>query len=283
MIMKYRFLVSVLVVLNSTCVLAQEEYPQTGIVYNIKEDSSITYSCVKKTETLLECDLVQTAVRRKANASDLNKKLAEAKKQMPNAIKEISKDNTCEWVGPIVQVLRGKITPEQAADSTLKNLIADRNVFIKSMNALSDSAKQETLETMSATDDFCKTKSEDSYLKITKLEHERQMRTCTVGSNPFKQRLIWVTDYAGTGAWVVSGQPSGPCGVVQLDRFEPVKVFGNLVLWRYIAKKVITNPKGELLLPGMTCADFDQDEYPYSWKKERDSRLGCEYIEFTPY
>ena len=283
MLGKHSFLFAVLIMGYSFPVFAGNDYPTTGMVYNTKEDSSITFNCTKTTDKFLDCDLVQTAVRKKTKASDWSKKLAEAKKQMPDAIKDISKDKICDWVGSTVQVLEGKLTPEQAAENAPKGAISDKKGFIKGMKEMSDSKKQEMHDTMSALDEFCRTKSEESYLKIAKLEHEKEMRTCTVGSNPFKQRFKWVGDYAGKGAWVVDAQPSGPCGVVQLDRFEADKTDSKLVFWKYIAKKAITNPKGELFLPGMTCADLDQDEYPYDWKNERDSKLGCEYIEFSPF
>lgn len=283
MIKRYVILFAIVATTYASPVLAGDEYPTTGMVYNTKEDSAITYNCTKMHTGALECEFVQTAVRKKTKASDWSKKLAEAKKQMPDAIKDIEKDKVCVWLGSTVQVLEGKLTPEQAADTAPKGAISDKKAFIKGMKEMSDSKKQEMHDTMSALDEFCKTKSEESYLKIAKLEHDKEMRTCTVGSNPFKQKFKWVADYAGKGAWVVDAQPSGPCGIVQLDRFEADKSDSKLVFWKYIAKKAITNPKGELFLPGMTCADLDQNEYPYDWKNERDNKLGCEYIEFSPF
>jgi hypothetical protein len=266
----------------SSAAFAGEEYPTTGIVYNTKEDSSITYDCNKLSSGVLECDLVQTSVRKKAKIKDLPEKLLEAKKQLPDAIKEIASEESCELTAVILSVLEGKSTPEQAAENAPKGAISDKQQFIKGMNEISASKKDDLLASIAALNDFCETKSEKSFLNITKIEHEKAIRTCTVSSNPFKQTFKWVEDYSGKGAWVVDAKPSGSCGIVQLDRFEADVTNSKLVFWKYIAKKAITNPKGEMLLSGLTCGNLDQDEYPYDWKSERDTKLGCEYIEFSP-
>lgn len=282
MIRNIFYFLSLAICVISSAAFAGDEYPTTGIVYNTKEDSSITYDCNKLNGNILECDFVQTSVRKKAKAKDLPEKLLEAKKQLPDAIKEISSEKSCEWMAVILSVLEGKATPEQAAENAPKGAISDKEQFIQGMNEMSASKKGDLLASTVALNDFCETKSEKSFLNITKMEHEKAIRTCNVSSNPFKQTFKWVEDYYGKGAWVVDAKPSGPCGVVQLDRFEADVTNSKLVFWKYIAKKAITNPKGEMLLPGLTCGDLDQDEYPYDWKNERDTKLGCEYIEFSP-
>lgn len=275
------FMTLILSVLSSQA-FAADEHPTTGIIYNTKEDSSITYNCTKMQSGVLECEFVQTAVRKKTKAEDLKKKIEQAKKQLPDALKELSSEKTCDWMSVMLNVLEGKSTPEKAAEDAPKGAVSDKKQFIKGMKEMSPSKKQDLLVSLRTLDEFCKTKSEESYLKITKLEHEKEMRTCTVSSNPFKQNFKWVEDYSGKGAWVVDAKPEGPCGVVQLTRFEADRTDSKLVFWRYIAKKAITNPKGELLLPGLSCGDLDQGEYLYDWKNDRDSKLGCEYIEFSP-
>ena len=281
---KFGIYLSILSSIYASPTLAEVEYPTLGMAYNLREDSSITYSCKRVPDRTLECEFVQTSIRKKSRAEELTKKLSDAKKQFPDAVKNIAKDKICDWIGPTVQVLDGKKTAEQAAETAFKGAISDKNKFIAGLNGLSDSKKQDLLENMSAYDDFCKTKSEDSFLKLTKIEHQKQTRTCLVSSNAFKQKFKWIGDYEGKGAWVADAPPSGPCGVVLLDRFENDKSLSNnnLPLWRYISKKAITNPKGETIIPGMTCADLDESEYIYDWRNERERKLGCEYIEFSP-
>ncbi len=275
------FMILILSVLSSQA-FAADEHPTTGIIYNTKEDSSITYNCTKMQSVGLECEFVQTAVRKKTKVGDLKKKLEEAKKQLPDALKELSSEKSCDWLSIMLSVMEGKETPEQAAKNAPKGAISDKQHFIRSMKEMSPSKKQDLLASLRLVDEFCKTKSEESYLKIAKLDHEKEMRTCTVSSNPFKQNFKWVEDYSGKGTWVVDAKPSGPCGVVPLDRFEADRTDSKLVFWRYVARKAITNPKGELWLPGITCDGLDQNEYLYDWKQERDDKLGCEYVEFSP-
>jgi hypothetical protein len=70
--------------------LAVDEYPTTGIVYNTMEDSSITYSCAKMQNDMLECEFFQTSVRKKIKPDDVKQKIEDAKKQFPDALKELS-------------------------------------------------------------------------------------------------------------------------------------------------------------------------------------------------
>jgi hypothetical protein len=91
---------------------------------------------------------------------------------------------------------------------------------------------------------------------------------------------VWVADFANCGAWVVSAQPEGPCGIVQLSRFEMDKEYKSL-FWRYVARKTATNPTGTLM-PGFSCSAVDQGEYVYDWKKTRSDYLQCEFVEFSP-
>lgn len=266
----------------SSQAFAGDEYPTTGIVYNTKEDSSIIYDCTKVQNGTLECEFVQTAVRKKTKAADLKKKLEEARKELPNALKELSSEKSCDWMSASLAVLEGKNTAEKAAADAPPGVISNRTQFIKAMKEMPQSKKQELIASLSPLDEFCKTKTEESYLKVIKFEHDKEMRTCAVSSNPFKQIFKWVEDYSGKGAWVVNANPEGPCGIVQLTKFEADHTNSKLIFWRYIAKKAITNPKGELMLPGLSCGDLDQNEYLYDWKNDRDNKLGCEYIEFSP-
>jgi len=121
------------------------------------------------------------------------------------------------------------------------------------------------------------------------MEHDKEVRTCQVSSNVFTQTFKYVQDYtSNSGAWVVQSQPEGPCGIVQLSRFEPVitKIGDtNYTNWNYIAKKAITNPKGQAFLE-LKCSNLDQNEYVYDWQSSTQEddlyRLGCDYIEFSP-
>ncbi|MDD2325625.1 MAG: hypothetical protein PHW63_06460 [Alphaproteobacteria bacterium] len=259
-----------------------EKHPTNGIIYNTVENSSLTYECSLSSQKDLECQFVQVSVRKKAKPEDLLKKIEIAKKQFPDAVKEL-KDKDCELFYVLREISEGKITPEQALEKTQKGLISDKEKFVSSMKDLSQSKREDMRRNMENLSIFCKNRSEENYLQIAKSEHDKETKTCLISANHFSQKFNWVSDYGDKshGAWVVENKPEGPCGVVRLDRFEADKAIGSITLWNYSARKAITNPKGKAL-PTFSCSDMDQNEYPYSWEKVRDYKLGCEYIDFSP-
>lgn len=102
-------------------------------------------------------------------------------------------------------------------------------------------------------------------------------------SNTFEQTFKLVSPGGNAKiSWVIESQPSGPCGVVQLSRFESETTkIGNstYVDWNYVARKAVTNPSGELFL-GLQCSGLDQGEYFYDWRSEVH-QMSCDYIEFS--
>jgi hypothetical protein len=77
----------------------------------------------------------------------------------------------------------------------------------------------------------------------------------------------------------VSDAPTGPCGVVNVSRFEK-DASTKYSFWVYHSKKVVTNPKGEVM-PGFACSALDQAEYLFDWRS-KEFFMGCAYIEFSP-
>jgi hypothetical protein len=76
------------------------------------------------------------------------------------------------------------------------------------------------------------------------------------------------------GPWIVVDRPSGPCGVVNVSRFE--RDTQSKIFWKYFAKKVITNPRGEVI-PGLSCGGLDEREYLYD-RRSQEIFLRCDYI-----
>ena len=139
------------------------------------------------------------------------------------------------------------------------------------------------LDLFKAMASMCERPTEANYLKLVEIVHSREVRTCIFTSNPYGQDFVWVADYGNSGAWVVDGHPEGPCGVVELSRFEKDPAEKSNLFWRYTARKAATNPSGSTML-GLSCASaVDQGDYVYDWRKSRDERLGCEFIEFSPF
>ena len=277
-----RSLLACLFGLAASTVLAAE-YPTTGMLYNQQEDSSLTYTCtLQQGQQRLRCEFIQTAVRKKSKPADLEEKLAEARKNYPGAVKEFSDPRECNMVGAWLGMATGQISID-AALARNPGIATDAAKFKEGMIRLQEDAKANpsVLDTFRALAGMCDHPTEENFLKITKADHDKNLRTCQVSSNPFAQQFVWVSDFGNGGAWVVSSQPEGPCGVVQLSRFEKDQSDTSGLFWRYIARKAATNPSGKVL-PGLSCSAVDQREYVYDWKKTRSDYLQCEYVEFSP-
>ena len=111
---------------------------------------------------------------------------------------------------------------------------------------------------------FYRTKNEDDFVNIFRVSHDKDVRTCKMAALSFHQSFRRI---AGTGneptPWIAQGQPEGECAIVQLSRFVPEKPKGTQsTFWKYVARKAITNPDGNLLL-GSKCVGFDEGEYLY--------------------
>lgn len=257
------------------------DYPTAGILYNQQEDSSLTYTCTLQAgQQRLRCEFIQTVVRKKARPADLEQKLDETRKNYPSALKEFSDPKTCNMVGAMFGMATGQISIDAALAREL-GIATDPVKFKESMTRLKEDAKANpsVIATLRAVADMCDHSTEENYLKIARVKHDKDARTCRIGSYPFTQEFVWVSDFGNGGAWVVSSQPEGPCGVVQLSRFEKDQSDTSGLFWRYIARKAATNPSGTLL-PGLSCSAVDQGEYVYDWKNARSDHLQCEFVEF---
>ena len=238
--------------------------PGVGFLYNTKETHSLTYRCQQNTEAILECDFVQTSVRKKEKPEDLKTSLRQARDEFRNGVKFTSEE--CKAYSELLDILEGRRKPPKE----------------DKFNKIREIEKRDLIESTKAMTQFCKNKTEDNYLKLIQLNHEKNMRTCLVSSITFKQTFRYIQDnVSGLGIWVAKGDPVGPCGVVQLSRFELEQPKGNIpiVFWKYIARKAITNPQG-FIVPGASCKGLDESEYLYDWRS-KEHQLSCDYIEFS--
>lgn len=197
-------------------------------------------------------------------------------------IKGMAKPQTCQSARALVDATKGPLSAEELLDQN-PSLAPDRDQFIKGVTELRVryGEHSDEIATIEALNDFCRTKDEEGFLNVIRREHERDVRSCRVSSHGFKQTFSWVESFgSGKGAWVVVSQPQGPCGTVELSRFESDEG-STFKFWRYVARKAVTNPEGMIL--DQKCASaLDQNEYVYDWKTSRNSRLGCEFVEFSP-
>jgi hypothetical protein len=243
-----------------------EDVPRIGLLWNTKEVSSMLYECKQNTDKSLDCEFTQTSVRKNAKPEELDSKLKQAREEFRKGGFNLS-DDDCKWPGDVIEILEGRKKPPPEAR----------------FHELSELEKKDTLKMMRAMVQFCKSKTEEDYLNIIRLRHDKDSRTCRVSSNPYKQTFRFVSDnLSKNGTWVIQGQPDGPCGFVQLSRFEMDRDNSlKFVNWNYIARRATTNPQGTTLL-GLSCKDFDEGEYVYDWRS-KGHPIGCDYIEFAAF
>jgi hypothetical protein len=239
------------------------EAPTTGLLYNTKETHSMVFRCQINSKNILDCEFTQTAVRKKGKPEDLDASLKQASEEFKGGVKVSTEE--CKLYGDLVDILEGRKKPPKE----------------QGLSEITDIEKADLLKSTKAMRKFCTSKNEKDFLNVVRISHEKNLRTCKVSSNTFKQSFKMVQDnLSGTGSWVAKGEADGPCGIVQLSRFEPEKLKDtSLVFWKYIARKAVTNPNGEFF-PGASCKNLDESEYIYDWRSKEHS-LGCDYIEFS--
>ncbi|OOZ42998.1 hypothetical protein [Solemya velum gill symbiont] len=240
-----------------------DDAPTTGFLYNTKETHSIQYQCELNNRDILDCEFTQTAVRKKGKPEDLDVSLKQAREEFKSGVKIPAEE--CKLYTGLVDILEGRKKPPNE----------------QGFSEITDINRADLLKTSKAMKNFCTSKKEEDFLNFVRLIHEKDLRTCKVSSHTFKQSFKMVQDnLSGVGSWVAQGEAEGPCGIVSLSRFEPERLKDySLVLWKYISRKAVTNPKGELL-PGASCKNLDESEYIYDWRSKEHS-LGCDYIEFS--
>lgn len=241
-----------------------DEVPSVGLLYNTKETHSLVYRCQRNQNSSLDCEFTQTVVRNKANQEDLNSKLNHAREEFRGGSKISTEE--CKTFNELIDVLEGRKKPSK------------EDVF----KEITDIEKRDLLKVARAMEGFCNSRTEENFLNVVRLGHEKDTRTCKVSSNTYKQSFRFVKDsLSGKGSWVVQGTPEGLCGIVQLSRFEQdrLKDFKS-IFWKYVARKAVTNLQGTLY-PGTSCKGLDEGEYVYDWKSKEYS-LGCDHVEFSP-
>ncbi|MGC4028926.1 MAG: hypothetical protein QM696_08645 [Steroidobacteraceae bacterium] len=236
--------------------------PTSGIAYNTKERSAVTYECSTVAGNQMHCRFVQTAVRKKLGVSDLQSevdKLDESTRDW----KPSSKD-CAESAGLYAQLQ----SESSAALPTLHP--KDREVAIEAVRAMEAA---------------CKTGSTAALRDYGKRSLVRDTKVCRISSHIFEQDFSRLPESKNEHpVWVTSAAPSGPCGIVQLSRFEPADMSEGFWAWNYIARKAVTNPDGDFGLLGK-CRNLDEESYTYSWRSDEgvSAWAECDQIEFSAF
>ena len=256
---------TLLLVATSTSSNAQEA-PRLGILYNLSEMHSLTYNCTTASPGALSCEFVQTSVRPKSTFADLPAALQRARSDFAKGPVFGAED--CKLNQKLANILGGKEKPPKEDAMGKLTIVQKKDMLALTQGVLT----------------VCNTRSEEKYLDLVRLGQDRDRRTCKVSALSFTQTFRVAPDSrAGTTVWLAQSKPDGPCGIVQLSRFESEQSkIGtmNFTNWRYVARKAITNPTNELL-PGASCSGFDEAPYTYDWRSQ-EHQLTCDYIEFSP-
>ena len=250
----------------SSCALSfAQEAPTLGLLYNTQEGHSLTYRCEPVRSGQLNCEFIQTAVRKKASIGQLPEALDQARQQFRSEKPPTAQE--CAMFKDFLDVMDGRKT-------------ASKPEGVAAMTAVEKADAQRSARVYM---DYCSKPTEDNYVALARWSHEKDRRSCTVSSNSYKQSFRPVLESGKAVVWVTQSSPDGPCGVVQLSRFEPEESkigASKFVNWKYIARKAITNPSGELF-PGAKCSGLDEKAYTYDWRS-REHQLSCDYIQFSP-
>jgi len=260
---QFLFFLFVAVFYASSCIGA--EIPTSGLVHNTKEMSSLSYSCTQN-GVEINCEFSQSSVRKQAAPDDFpalqDKWINDFDKNGPDKLID---ESTCKTSQLLLDVFEGKTKAPK------------KDLFEK----MSSFQRKDMGDMSKATVAFCNKKTKENFIKLMQIDYEKNMRTCRVSSTHWIDTFKQVKDFdSGNYSWVVKSTPEGPCGTVQLSRFVPEKLEDSkIIMWKFIAKKIVTNPQGSLF-PGFSCSDLDQKEYLYDWRSQHLAP-GCEYIEFS--
>lgn len=240
--------------------VSADEFPRSGSVHNTKEVRSLSFTCSKLDSATIECDFLQSSVRPQAESADLQDKLTDARGEYRSGMKPPSKEE-CNLYQTLLDTLEGRLKPPRP----------------EGYAELSPVARTDALAMAKAGASYCQKATEDNYLKLIQLAHEKETRTCLVHSTSYRGRFQQMRD---TGAWVSASEPEGACGLVYLERFEPEATSIGITFWNYVIQKHATNPKGTYL-PGVRCNELDESEQQFVWRNN-ERALNCDYIKFSP-
>lgn len=240
--------------------------PRAGLLTSTGQGNSISYSCDQVDAGELTCSFTQTAVLPKSTYGKLADAVIEARNRYRTEKSPSAAE--CATVRDVAAVLEGKkAAPKREA-----------------VNTISPVEKADNLQIARAFSKYCDKPTEENFLAITRLSQNQDRRTCVVVANTWKHTFQRV-DEPSKRVWVVkNAPPHGPCGVVQLSRFESEQTpigSSTVTAWKYIARKAITNPTGDASGLGK-CSDIvDERPYTYDWQSTKKIQMSCDYVEFT--
>jgi len=242
------------------------EKPVTGFVYDSKENSALRFQCSDTGPIEVRCEFSQISVSKTAKDNELGKTLEQARQQFrADPLSRKDMNEMCSYFENLSALLHGsssKLEPDEI--TAYQKMSAQERQFFEKLSGLNAV--------------FCKNPTEENYLNVIRLTHERDTKTCLIKTSKFTRTFKWITE----NTWASSVGPNdeqyiypASCGIVIISRLNQVTA-GNYKEWVYTTKKVVSNKNSN------SCKEVDENEHVYDWHAYGSHFVGCDYIEMGP-
>lgn len=231
-----------------------EGVPLGGAVYNFAENERISYFCLLKSETVIECNFTSAEVSQVLPEDEIEARRTEEYKNLdvPGAIEEFA-EGACEAIDRIEQDL---------ADGDVDEVEAV--------------PKEDFDAAMAVFRSICEKRDRASVQAFIDLGIDTQARTCMISTFSWDGRF----ERNDERTWVRvdnDGPVGDGCGGVYLDRFE-LSESGSF--WNLVRRSIASNPNGTFTT-GEQCSEiYTGEEVTYEWQGG-DLPGRCDYIRFN--
>lgn len=248
------------------------DYPFNVVVYGTVENDYITGECIKLAETKMQCDLLQVHVSRKGKPKDRDKiasmlKSKEGLKELNEFKKSPGFKKMCSEGEKMFNALKAGVVPK----------FSDREKWEKNFKNSHPRHKAHIMDTVNSMKVFCDNPSEENYESFLMLSHEKDMRTCTVWHNSYKQNFT--RSNSSSDKWISNEGPSGDCDVIDIAVFKKANTKFGSSFWVYETERIITNKEAKFMGGLAMCKDRLEQKMLYDWNQPKKFR-GCDYIDF---
>jgi hypothetical protein len=208
----------------------------------------------------LACDAFQTLIYHEIEPSQREAEITKFVQGNPVASFRNEMGETCAHTAEMAEIAMKAVNTGKGLDG-------------RSVNP--DAAKQ-GLAMFSAMDAACRDSSVASVQKLAEVMADGKLKSCKVHNDWSKMTFSW---NAPTNAWVSQEGPMGPCGFINIDTLQ--KDTSTMAgFWTFTEKKIPTRPDGGEFRPGLSCKQFPETTFRYTWRSEAEY-LDCLTIENT--
>jgi hypothetical protein len=248
------------------------DYPVSVLVYGTAEDDYITGKCRKTSEMKIQCDLLQVHVSRKGKLEDRDKITSMLKSK--EGLKELNDFK----VSPVFKKMcsEGRKVLDSLASGQIPKS-ANKERWEKNFKNSHPRHKSYILETVNSLIIFCNNPSAENYESYLAFALEKDMRTCTVWHNSYKQ--TFTRSNRSSKQWISNEGPSGECDVIDISVLKKDERTSGINFWVYESERIITNKEAKFLGGLASCKDRPEEKMFYDWKQP-EKFFGCDYIDF---